>query len=179
MKSVQKGFTLIELMIVVAIIGILAAIALPAYQDYTVRSKITEGLISGDSVKQAIAEAYQSNDMAGVGAYAADINASVPPYLQSKYVHGITIAADTGVVIIDYATPSDPNADAGLAATLAGANQLTLTPSIGGIALAPGMTGSMDWACASSLNATATARTLPYTHPAQPVLARYAPTECK
>ena len=61
MKSLQKGFTLIELMIVVAIIGILAAIAIPAYQDYTIRAQVTEGLNLADAVKVAVADYYTQN----------------------------------------------------------------------------------------------------------------------
>ncbi|HQU14876.1 MAG TPA: prepilin-type N-terminal cleavage/methylation domain-containing protein, partial [Gammaproteobacteria bacterium] len=61
MKRTQQGFTLIELMIVVAIIGILAAIAIPAYQDYTVRAKVTEGLNLADAAKTAVAETFQSD----------------------------------------------------------------------------------------------------------------------
>ncbi len=60
-RSMQKGFTLIELMIVVAIIGILAAVALPAYQDYTVRAKVSEIILAGSSAKTAVAEAAQVN----------------------------------------------------------------------------------------------------------------------
>jgi type IV pilus assembly protein PilA len=61
MQSMQKGFTLIELMIVVAIIGILAAVAIPAYQDYTIRARVTEGLSLADSAKTAVAETFQSS----------------------------------------------------------------------------------------------------------------------
>jgi len=60
MNTAQKGFTLIELMIVIAIIGILAAVALPAYQDYTVRAKITEPLLAASTCRTAVTEAYQS-----------------------------------------------------------------------------------------------------------------------
>lgn len=60
MKKLQQGFTLIELMIVVAIIGILAAIALPAYQDYTVRARVSEGILAASQCRTAVAEIYQS-----------------------------------------------------------------------------------------------------------------------
>jgi type IV pilus assembly protein PilA len=165
LKQVQKGFTLIELMIVVAIIGILAAIAIPAYQDYTVRAKVTEGISLADSAKIAIAEAYQANDMAGVAAAAATWNAA---FLPTKYViAGTNITAATGLITIMFG----PN--------IAQLNGLTVTmqPSIGGAVLAPGLAGSMDWACASVANATAAARVLPFTNGTAP--ARYMPTECK
>ena len=66
-RSMQKGFTLIELMIVVAIIGILAAVALPAYQDYTVRAKVTEAVIAGSSAKGVLSEAFQSDGLTRLG----------------------------------------------------------------------------------------------------------------
>ena len=71
-RSIQKGFTLIELMIVVAIIGILAAVALPAYQDYTVRSKLSEAVIAGSAFKGMMSEAFQTDSIAGLDAAADD-----------------------------------------------------------------------------------------------------------
>jgi type IV pilus assembly protein PilA len=164
MKTVQKGFTLIELMIVVAIIGILAAIAIPAYQDYTVRSKVTEGLNLAASAETAVSEGFQSNDMTGMLASATAWNAA---FTATKYVSALAITGATGVITVTFGanTPQISGKD------------IKLTPSIGGAAVAAGLQGNMDWACGSTTTATATAEGLPVT--AGSVLAKYVPTQCK
>src|ERR1700676_5367577 len=96
MKAVQKGFTLIELMIVIAIIGILAAIAIPAYQNYTIRAQVTEGLTLADGWKTCSSEYYAQNGTfpscssttGGAGCIAAAGTSS------GKYVSGITVVAN-------------------------------------------------------------------------------------
>ena len=165
MKSVQKGFTLIELMIVVAIIGILAAIAIPAYQDYTVRSKVTEGLNLAAAAKVAVAEAFQANDIAGVSAVTADYAANFVP---TKYVSNITISNTSGAITIIYGA-NTPQING---------KTIILTPNAKGAILTAGAGGNIDWACTSAAHATATARNLEFTAGAT-VSARYAPTECK
>lgn len=118
-KKIQHGFTLIELMIVVAIIGILAAIAIPAYQDYTIRSQVTEGLNLASAVKTGVAEVF-----ANTGAWPADLDGAGgdtanPP--SGKYVESIEV--NNGTITITFGN------DANTEMTTTGAI-LTLQPRI-------------------------------------------------
>ncbi len=168
-RNVQKGFTLIELMIVVAIIGILAAVALPAYQDYTVRAKVSEAIISATAPKVAVSEAFQSDGTTGVAAAQAAWASKVTE-TKSKFVEKVEMA-DTGVITVTLANSTN----SGLPADAA-SKTIVFTPNVAGAALGTS-TGAIDWACATATHATAATRGLTYNDGTLP--AKYAPAECR
>jgi type IV pilus assembly protein PilA len=155
-RSMQKGFTLIELMIVVAIIGILAAVALPAYQDYTVRARVTEGLTLAGSAKTAVSE-NAANGLAFQSGW------GVPTPTQN--VAAVAIASANGEITITYTGRVG-----------AGAPTLVLAPRDGANELAQGVvpaSGSITWNCNSSSAAGGSRGT------AGTIAPRFVPADCR
>ncbi|UCG73102.1 MAG: pilin [Chromatiales bacterium] len=161
MKTVQKGFTLIELMIVVAIIGILAAIAIPAYQDYTIRAQVSEGMSLAAAAKAAVAETWivrgaapANRTEAGMSALGTDTN--------GKYVTGVDVVG--GEVVISFG--NDANA------AVAG-DTVTLTPFA-----TPD--NSVAWRCGFGLPpATATGGPIGADTGGGTIAEQYLPSNCR
>ncbi len=135
----QQGFTLIELMIVVAIIGILAAVALPAYQDYTIKAKVSEVVLAASSCRTSISDAVQNAS----GADVSSILPSVCDVQSTKYVTSGGASADGVITIV--ADQSELGGD-----TTATANSIQLVPYIGGTAVVGTTDGTKfitEWRC--------------------------------
>ncbi len=127
----QQGFTLIELMIVVAIIGILAAIAIPAYQDYTIRAQVSEGLNLAAGAKAAVTEYYQDQGVFPADNTTAGLEAAAN--IEGKYVSLVTVIAG-GVITVTYSNVAPQSANLKINAAT-----LLMTPTDN--------TGSVSWAC--------------------------------
>lgn len=126
-KQLQQGFTLIELMIVVAIIGILAAVALPAYQDYTIRAKVSELMLAASSARTCITEGWQSNNGAFPSSVGDDCSIAAVGKVVSASVTSLGVVTITG---------SSATTSVGTGVTV------TLTPT--------STTGTLTWACSGS-----------------------------
>lgn len=153
MKRIQQGFTLIELMIVIAIVGILAAVALPAYQDYTVRAKLAEALARGSEAKTSVTEYYSAKGRFPTLTSVDQVFSTAP----AGIVTGITIAnpsATGGEIVISISTT-----EVGGGALTAATNAIALY----GRATTSGI---IDWTCGASGGSTT-------------VLAKYRPGSCK
>lgn len=169
MKKVQQGFTLIELMIVVAIIGILAAVAVPQYQDYTIRAQVSEGLAMAGEFKAAVNEfvSNRGNVPADLTAAGLGLGSTTATDFQGNYVASMGI--DNGTIVITYGN----NANAGIATQV-----LTLEPWFNG-------GGGVVWECGNagqpngsskviSANVTAAAPAA-----VTNVIDRYLPSDCR
>ena len=180
MKKKNKGFTLIELMITISIVAILTSIALPAYQDYMIRSRVVEGMLFAESAKYEIVTDVSTlidlNVISTNWNNQPNYNGTIPT---SKYVDSVRISTTTGVITIDF-----NHLSLGISAN---EDQLTLSPSVhstNGIltlvqSLAQGQRGAIDWACVSDSSTTAATLGLPFVVPEKPIRGKYVTASCR
>lgn len=173
MKSTQ-GFTLIELMIVVAIVAILAAIALPQYQLYSIRAKLSEGTVAAATARETVTVGYLTGGVLSMASAATSFNSGLT---KSKYVDNVSIDPATGAVRIAYAA----NASNGIPSSL-NLKTLVYTPQVltsgGYVLLSSNQYGSVDWACTSESSITATGRNM-LSVGGGDMPSRFVPTECR
>ncbi|MGH8282673.1 MAG: pilin [Gammaproteobacteria bacterium] len=171
MNKLQKGFTLIELMIVIAIIGILAAIAIPQYQDYVTRSKVTEGLSLVQAPETAVAETYQSlgHFPLGTTSNLADPNSwGLPDSLSiaGKYVTSVEVSADGKTAPLTILITYNGNVGGGVAT----GDTLVLTAVTGA--------GSIGWVCGQATNII-NGKTVVGAAQGTPVPDKFLPSDCR
>jgi type IV pilus assembly protein PilA len=165
MKAMQKGFTLIELMIVVSIVGILAAVALPAYQDYTKRAKVTEGISLGEGAKLAVAENHANSQTYNTGWV----------FQATPIVTSLTIDPVTGAFTITYGNAVDNGKTLIYTPVVnIGGSPTALPDSSSGANTYTPLNGALEWECAAAGHtarfSTATIGTLDQ---------RFAPSNCR